>query len=153
MAKPKDITYKVTKNNCWECTSHALHLKTKGYFIISVKGKKMFLHRFMYEETFGPIKEGNLIRHTCDNTLCINPDHLIEGNHADNAKDMVDRNRHVGPKGTEHPNSRLNEKQVIEIFNSDINSYSELGRKYNINYNTVRQIKLGITWKHITKTL
>lgn len=35
------------------------------------------------------IPEGLLIRHMCDVSCCVNPDHLLPGTNADNGKDKV----------------------------------------------------------------
>lgn len=42
-----------------------------------------------------------IIRHSCDNPPCCNPAHLLEGTHADNTADMIERGRAnlVGAKG------------------------------------------------------
>jgi hypothetical protein len=54
----------------------------------------------------GPIPSNILVRHTCDNPPCINPDHLILGTHADNWQDMVSRGRNkIGCKNSK---TRLN---------------------------------------------
>jgi hypothetical protein len=37
------------------------------------------------------IKPGYFACHTCDNRCCINPDHLYEGTHMDNVRDMTAR--------------------------------------------------------------
>lgn len=50
-------------------------------------------HRYVYEQTKGKIPEGHVIRHTCDNILCLNPDHLLTGTMSDNMKDRQDRGR------------------------------------------------------------
>lgn len=52
----------------------------------------------MYEQTKGVIPEGFVVRHTCDNPKCLNPDHLIVGTVDDNVSDRVERlrtNNHV----------------------------------------------------------
>jgi len=146
MAKLRDITYKVNDNGCHICTSHKP--KTRGYFKIGINWKQVFLHRYMYEQKFGPIKEGNIIRHTCDNPGCINPDHLIEGTNADNSQDMINRGR--GTHGSKQPNSKLNAQQVIDIFNNNTDSNSKLGREYKISSTVISHIRNGKSWKHIT---
>ena len=144
--KPRDITYEVNENGCHICTSHR---RKNGYTQILINGKRIYLHRFIYEKKFGPIKGFNVIRHRCDNPFCINPDHLIEGTQTDNVKDMVDRNRNV--KGITQGSSKLTEEQVLDIFNNHTDSNVELGRKYNVDNSTIWYIRKGKTWKHITR--
>ena len=51
------------------------------------QGQKKYLykHRVAYWEKYGEYPE--LIRHTCNNPKCYNADHLVKGNHRDNALD------------------------------------------------------------------
>jgi len=48
----------------------------------------MAIHRVAYWGKYDKYPE--LIRHKCNNTKCRNPDHLIKGNHRDNAIDKRD---------------------------------------------------------------
>ena len=45
------------------------------------------------------IPDGLLIRHTCDNTMCCNPAHLVLGTVQDNTDDKMKRGRFV-PRGS-----------------------------------------------------
>jgi len=45
---------------------------------------------------------GGVVRHSCDEPLCINPSHLLEGTHSDNTQDMLARNRHNLPARKTH---------------------------------------------------
>ena len=52
-----------------------------------------YAHRVAYRLTFGPIPEGMVVRHICDNPPCCNPEHLLLGTQSDNNKDSVARGR------------------------------------------------------------
>lgn len=67
--------------------------------------------------------------------------------------------KHTGPthskrfSGEENKNSKLSSVQVLEIYNlawnSDLTNV-EIGRRFNINPENVRAIKVGITWNQVT---
>lgn len=83
---------------CWLWTA-----STKGgkwrYGVISQTGKHdslLLAHRVSWEIHNGPIPEGSLALHKCDNPSCVNPAHLFLGTFADNTKDMLEKGRHIG---------------------------------------------------------
>lgn len=43
----------------------------------------------MYEIHVGPITDGLVLCHECDNKLCVNPSHLWPGTVSDNARDLI----------------------------------------------------------------
>jgi hypothetical protein len=58
------------------------------------KAYLMFQHRMAFEQAWGiTIPDGMLVRHTCDNSGCLNPLHLQLGTQVDNMRDMVQRGR------------------------------------------------------------
>jgi hypothetical protein len=58
-------------------------------------GKKKLAHRISWIIHNGPIPTNILVLHTCDNPLCVNPNHLWLGTHKDNALDMCKKGRHT----------------------------------------------------------
>lgn len=84
-----------------------------GYGAFWLNGKTVVAHRVAFEIANGPIPEGLLVRHKCDNRPCVNPEHLELGTHADNANDAMVRGRK--PNGIYHVGARLSDEQVAEI--------------------------------------
>lgn len=80
---------------CWEWTAGRLPL---GYGVIHVTlapGERRTLkaHRVAWELHNGPIPEGLVVCHRCDNPPCCNPAHLFVGTLSDNAKDAAAKGR------------------------------------------------------------
>ena len=78
------------------CIDHGLlGNKPEGYHQRRIKGKLYYVHRLAYADHHGLTIEEvpALLRHTCDNPRCVNPEHLIPGTHKDNARDRVVRGR------------------------------------------------------------
>lgn len=88
-------------DGCWLWTGAK---KATGYGFIRVVGVGMRgAHRIAYELANGPIPEGMVVRHTCDNPRCVRPDHLIVGTVADNVRDCAERGRRFHQRGYRRP--------------------------------------------------
>lgn len=75
----------------------------------------MSAHRLSYELHKGPIPAGLIIRHTCDNPSCVNPDHLLAGTHKDNAQDCMARGRRALVHAPHTRLRKVTDDQVREI--------------------------------------
>jgi len=64
-----------------------------GYGLVSEGGRAKLAHRVVWEHHHGPIPDGMMVRHTCDNPPCCRVDHLIVGTALQNSADMVARGR------------------------------------------------------------
>jgi len=150
-SRNKKITWSINDNGCWICTSHS----SKGrYLTYYVNGKSMMMHRYMYEKYKGKIPDGILACHTCDNTSCINPDHLFLGTQADNMADMVKKGRQstgrINNRGQGNGSHKLTEKQVCSIkYDYPCSTRTEIAKIFNISISMVSHIMLNKNWKHI----
>ncbi len=138
---------KSTNEKCWEWTGA---LDTGGYGTLSYQCKKKIASRLSYELTYGQIPPGFDVLHRCDNTKCVNPNHLFLGTQLDNMRDCVAKNRM--PKGSENPFSKLTESDVIRIrqlYSTGAMNGIQLANKFGIRSQTVYQIIHRQCWTHI----
>lgn len=141
--KRKKVTFSEESNGCHICTSHAV--QPDGYPRITVKGRSHHAHRVLYIEAYGPLPEGIVVRHTCDNPRCINLLHLVGGTHGENARDRVSRGRHVSTRGDQSVRAKVNSGIVKEIRVSLLPQRA-LAEKYGICQQQVSRIKRGERW-------
>jgi hypothetical protein len=76
--------------SCWEWIGSR---HSTGYGNFKAGPRLVRAHRYAYERAFGPISEGLVVRHICDNPSCVNPAHLQLGTQAENIRDAFERGR------------------------------------------------------------
>jgi len=78
-------------DDCWPWLGAA---GPRGYGRFAIgDGAMTGPHRFSYELVCGPISDGMLICHHCDNPSCCNPAHLFVGTNTDNMQDAKAKGR------------------------------------------------------------
>jgi hypothetical protein len=90
------------------CIEHP-NRPTGKYVRLTRDGVTKGAHRWAYIDAHGPISDDLVVRHKCDNPLCVNIDHLEVGTQADNMRDMVERGRSL--VGERHPNQRISDEE------------------------------------------
>lgn len=134
--KRKPIEHKIDEKGCWICTSHSLC--KGGYPRTLFKGKKIRVHVISLEQRLGrKIKKGYQANHTCNNKLCINPEHLYEGTQEQNIQDAMESGSFS--KGENHVSAKLSDQEIKEIRKSGL-SRKELSRMYKITTTHISRI-------------
>lgn len=106
-------------------------------------------HRFSWEIHNGPIPEGLVVCHRCDNPPCVNPAHLFVGDVQANHDDMIAKGRM--PRGSERAHSKLTEDDVREIRArlADGATHLHIARAFGVHRSTIYDIAVGKKWRHV----
>lgn len=136
---------KVRKSDgCWEWTGAVV--RTYGYFHVGPGRRSARAHRFSYELAYGPIPEGMLVCHRCDNRACVRPDHLFLGTAKDNYEDARSKSRHSA--GERNGVAKLTQSDVDAIrrlLDSGLTK-AEIGQRFGVSRTAVFWIAKGRNW-------
>ena len=112
-----------------------------GYGVTHLNGKAISAHKKAYILAKGPVPAGMVLRHTCHNRCCVNPDHLIVGTQQDNINDKLAAGREA--RGSDVGGSKLTDEDVLEIRSLRGKMFQrEIALKFNITRERVRQIEI-----------
>lgn len=136
---------KVQAPNDFQCWEWQGKTNDNGYGRF---GYTELAHRVAYEYFNGPIPEGMLVLHSCDNKTCVNPKHLRVGTHSDNMMDAAMRDRfHIGPKCY---NAKLTADQVQYIRkNPDKLTLKQISERFGIAISTASYVRSGKSYYNV----
>jgi len=108
---------------------------------------KLAASRASYFAHKGEVKAGVVVRHTCDNRMCVNPSHLILGTPADNVRDAVDRQRHA--HGSRNRNATLHERDIPVIRQRLAGGERrvDVAKSFGVGAQAIGHIASGRTWR------
>lgn len=142
---------KVSKDKRRKCWLWTASTAGKGYGQFRIPGtrRNVYAHRMSYELHKGPIPKGMMVCHSCDNPLCVNPDHLFLGDAWINLKDMASKGRHL--YGERNSQAKLTARRVHAIHRAAErgDSQRKIAERFGIGQMTVCRILKGDRWRHI----
>lgn len=134
---------------CWNWLGR---LDNGGYgrFCIG-NGKWHKAHRISYTLFKGDIPDGLVVRHLCNNTKCVNPEHLEIGTHKQNTADMYASNRQPNKKGSHNGRNKFIEKDILEIRQWIDFGYThqQVADSFNTTQGHITNIINKKAWSHI----
>lgn len=145
---------RVTKGDpdeCWEWRGTIFSDYGSVYLQRGKGRKRTKAHRVSWMIHFGEIPDGLLVCHECDNTICVNPNHLFLGTHQDNRADAALKGRLPSYSGSGNHNSKLRGQDVVIIHEllAEGVSVERVADQYHLSVSTVKQIKSGARWPHL----
>lgn len=128
----------------------------RGYGVFWRAPFQTSAHRVAWELTYGPIPDGHVVMHLCDNPPCVNPEHLRIGTHLENMADMRAKGRwylglprHV--RGERCHKAKLTPAQVLELrrrFKAGERPWT-MAKELGMDGSTIDALVKGRSWKHL----
>lgn len=142
---------KISKtDSCWNWTAGLAH---HGYGQFRFGQRPWKSHRMSWTIHNGPIPDGLLVLHRCDNRICVNPDHLYLGTTADNTADMMAKNRCARfpmRKGELVPTAKLTKENVAYIRSVYVKrkqpTLATLAKQFGVDPTTIHSVVIGESW-------
>lgn len=139
-------------NNLYRIISN--NKNNKGYLCVDLWknniGERFFVHKLIIETFIDPKPFVNSVcRHLDGNQLNNNPNNLKWGTNKENSQDSIKHK--TFQMGSKHYLAKLKEEDIprIKQMIKDGLSNSKIGIIFNVNRQTIRDIRLNKTWKHI----
>ena len=137
--------FKSKTRKAGDCLVYTGAMYTRGYGAFSLggheTGNNVRAHRYAYALSKGPIPNGMIVMHKCDNPACVNPEHLSLGTLSQNSMDRDSKHR--------TPTARLTDRQVQSIRGLRGVEPRLVAAAFGITKQHVCAIQLRKAWKQV----
>lgn len=115
-------------------------------------------HRASYEIHHNvKLSKGICVCHRCDNTFCVNPDHLFLGTQGDNVRDMFAKKRRIIKFEPDKPaHAKIKPSDVFEIRKIQEGkslTIEEMSHKFGIGRAQILNIINGKRWRKLLEAM
>ena len=110
----------------------------------------VYAHRMAFVLARGVVPEGEVM-HKCNNPKCINPEHLVEGSHAENMQYMHECGRHEAVRGEANKSAKLTIEQVREaraLYRAGT-SAGKIARRFGVSQVAAWKMVTNKSWRHV----
>ena len=138
----------------WQQATAIADNESKAYGIASLRSKSNYAHIISWilfkNGGVDSGRAGMQVRHLCNVTLCVNPEHLQLGTKAENEADKITHG--TLPRGSAHYKATITEEVVKEIKRAQAKGEStkEVAKRSNVKRQIVDKIYKELTWKHVS---
>lgn len=141
----KHIFY--SPDGCWYWTG-AISTDPMHYGVLRRNDILLLAHRVSYSIYVRPVDSGKCVLHSCDNPLCVNPDHLFLGTINENNKDRASKGRSSDRRGVKCPTAKLDNTSVQIIRECHgLFAARQIAAYFNVSHSNINMITSKRTWK------
>lgn len=111
----------------------------------------LLAHRVSFELNHGPVPEGMVVMHTCDNPACVNHFHLKLGTQADNVRDMIKKGRQPFGRFKRTKLTLEDRRQIKEMRNTGA-LQREIAKRFGVSRSMISMIvtdRPNIYWRQV----
>jgi hypothetical protein len=143
-----DSIIRCGSTGCWIWTGK---LSSVGRAVITLGARLHHAARFAYVAINDKPIGQMYACHSCDNILCVNPEHLWLGTAADNSQDMVRKGRQRDQRGVKH-NLHVLDDNTVRAIRKELKegkSIAVVSGMFGVSKHCVFCVKHRKTWSHV----